>query len=114
VLTRPSLNVIQHWALQYWFFMSRRIQIEDADKELEAFCSVMWPERWQQLYASPVAAEGDHGQAFGGQPEIPVTDPRDLDAWFEGLANERGMTGAEVEASFSNILGWAEGEGVKV
>jgi hypothetical protein len=112
LLSRPSLNVIQQWALHYWFSMSRRIYIEDADRALEAHVSMMWPERWQQLFGGSKA--GDMGQAFGGEAETPVTDAADLDRWFEGLANEHGMTGAEAQAAFS-VLGWAEpGTGVKV
>jgi hypothetical protein len=110
-LNRPSLNPIQLYALQYWLIMERRGAVEDADRALEAHCSVMWPERWDQIYnkASVNAAQGM------ADDEVPVTDAADLDRWFEGLANQRGMTGAEAEQFFDpSIFGVAQGEGIRV
>ena len=110
-MSRPSLNPIQHWALQYWFYLHRRKYIEDADKELEAFCSVMWPERWKQLYGE------DKPPVFDGEEQIPITDPADLDEWFNNLANQRGMSGAEAaEVLGASVFGpdTPEGVGVRV
>lgn len=115
LLSRPSLNPVQNWALQYWVYMNRRRELKDSDDELEAFCAVMWPERWQQLYGQAMT-NGDMGRAFEGEEEIPVTDPADLDQWFNNIATARGITGAEAEAVMggSHLLGWAEGEGMRV
>ncbi len=103
------------WALQYWVAMQRRLFLEDKRSELEMQCYHLFPERWTQIYSSQ---GGDYGQAFGGEEEIPVIDPEDLDAWFQSLAAQQGLTGAEAEAMFSEastpFMGFAEGEGRRV
>lgn len=115
-LSRPSLNPVQSWALQYWIYLERRTTLDDKERELEVQCFHLLPERWTQLYGSS-GAPGDLGQAFGGEPELPVTDPSDLDAWFERLGEQRGMTGAQAEAFLGPsdlMLGHAEGTGRRV
>jgi hypothetical protein len=97
LLSHPSLNPIQRWALSYW------VGMKQAELELS-------------LLGSPTVSvqvddqgSGDRGQAFGGQPELPITDPDDLDRWFDGLTAQRGMSGGDLAA-----LGWVDGLGVKV
>lgn len=118
MLSSPSLNPIQHWALQYHLFMVRRQEIEDAEAALEAHCSVMLPDRWREVYGNQ-SQDGDIGQAFDGEEELPVTDPSDLNRlsqWAESLDQQRGMTWGEVQHQLSGnrILGYAEGASRKV
>jgi hypothetical protein len=94
------LNPIQNWALQYWLYMERRIKLDDKQAELEFQCFHLNPERYDFLYVTPKT--GDMGSAFGNEPELPITDPADLDHWFENLANQRGMSGAEAERLLGN------------
>jgi len=84
--------------------MDRRTQVDDKQAELEIHLQHMWPERWQQLYGTPA---GDYGSAFDGEQEIPITDPDDLDRWFQGLDGARSMSSGE----FTELLGWSDGEG---
>jgi hypothetical protein len=98
LLSRPSLNMVQAWALSYWLGM----------KQAETNLALLGTTNPEPVVTVD-AGGGDRGQAFGGEPELPVTDPNDLDVWFDNLTQKRGMTGAEVAA-----LGWAEGPGVRV
>lgn len=101
------------WALQYWLYMERRLVVEDAEAALEAHCSVMWPERWKQVYGN---RGGDMGEAFDGEEELPVTDISELDRWYAGLDERRVMTGAEADRHMNElaVLGFAEGKGRRV
>ena len=117
LLSRPSLNPIQQWALQYWVYLDRRTGLDDKQTELEHQCFNLFPERWGQLYRDqmlPALPTGDLGTAFGGEPELPVTDPNDLNAWYENIESSRGMTGAGISAYETSILGYAEGSGRRV
>lgn len=102
--------------MQYWLYMERRIKLDDKQAELELQTwSIAGYERWKQCWDTNVA--GDYGQAFDGEREIPITDPSELDDWFNNIAGAHGMTGADAERAIrqgSPLLGWAEGEGVKV
>jgi len=96
LLSHPSLNMVQSWALSYW------MGLKQAETQV-ALMNTAAPE-----VSVEISDNGDRGQAFGGAPELPITDPQDLDTWFESLSAKRGMTGAEV-------LGYAEpGTGVRV
>lgn len=104
------------WALQYWLYLERRVQIEDKQTELELQCYNTSFERWQQLYQSQVSG-GDWGMAFGGEAEEPITDPADLDSWYANLSQQRGMNGAEINDRLGEntaVLGVAEGPGRRV
>lgn len=111
------------WALQYWIYLDRRTQIDDAHEELELQTFFLWPERWEQLqqHKNQTGAAGDMGQAFGGEREIPVTDPDELDRFYgtgdgdpgqfyASLDQPRSMSGAEA----LSVLGFAEGPGRRV
>ena len=97
------------WGLQYWIYMERRIQIDDKQAELEHQCYNLFPERWGNLYREQMLP------GLPGSPEeeeIPVTDPSDLDAWYENLDRQRRISGADIAPhENNNILGWADGEG---
>lgn len=112
LLTHPSLNFAQIWALQYWLHMERRTRLDDKKDELELQVYHLAYDRWAQLYDSP-GVPGDLGQAFGGEPEIPVTDPSDLDQWYESLGQPRTMSGASAPSG-NHLLGYAEGPGRRV
>ncbi len=87
--------------------MDRRQQVDDMQAELENQCYHLFPDRWTALYQNQDLQPGDLGHAFDGEEEIPVTDPEDLDAWYESLAQSRSMSGAD-------LFGYAEGEGIRV
>lgn len=91
--------------MQYWIYLDRRTQINDKHDELEHQCFNLFPDRWNDLYRNnPDIPAGDIGTAFDGEPELVITDPSELDAWFNGLSGRQGMSGADV-------LGHAEGAG---
>lgn len=121
VLSNANLNPIQLWALDYHLRMDRRNYIKDEEDILENqahnldFMINGSVERWKRLFSH------EHEFAATGEPEIPITDPRKLDQWFERMATERGMTAGEAERIFSDtpapaahLLGYAQGEGRKV
>lgn len=76
--------------MRYWLELERRIHVQDKREELEIQLQHFWPERWEQLY-------GEGGPLAGAEPELPITDPSDLDQWYENLHAPRGMNGAEAE-----------------
>ena len=92
LLNQRSLNPVQEWALKYWIYLDRRVYMDDKQAELEHQCFNLSPERWGALYRDQMLP-GAIG--IGNEPEIPVTDPRDLDAFYESLNSPRTMTGAE-------------------
>lgn len=116
-LTRPSLNPIQLWALQYFMRMERRQYVKDKDDEIEAQCyNIAGYERWKHIYDSG-GQGGDMGQAFDGEEEQAITDPGDLDRWFNRIANQNGMTGQEAETAIRQgnpLLGPGWEGGMKV
>lgn len=118
-MNKPSLNVIQHWALGYWIEMDRRISIEDKHDELEIQTFNLFPERWGDLYRERLlpGVPGDVGNAFGpGEKEIPVTDIDDINKWYDGLDRSRGITGEQAMRyqDPTALLGLAVGEGRRV
>lgn len=104
--------------MNYWLDMSRRDYVDDEEAKLRQQTYNLFPERWKQLY------EEQPNIGIDGLPEIPITDPRQLDHWFNHLAGQQGMTGAQAERAFSSLagagappqqlLGYAQGEGRKV
>lgn len=105
---------MQAWALQYWLYMDRRTKLDDKADELELQTLYLYPERWDQLQKSKETSGGDWGQAFGSEPEIPVTDldemksfygdgDGDLGAFYRNVDQQRQMSGADV----SHLLGYA-------
>jgi hypothetical protein len=86
LLTRPSLNQVQHWALRYYLEMQRRIFIEDKEAELERELLNVNPEAWQRAY----------GSEYREEPEFAIQDPRDLDRWVSNLNKTKAMSGADI------------------
>lgn len=96
MLSQRSLNLVQSWALYYWVLMTRRTEIEDKLAELEHQTFNLFPERYDQLYRdTPPSPEGES-----------VSEVADLDIWFEGLANQRGMTGQEAREVMGDADRW--------
>lgn len=101
--------------MNYWLKMTRRDFVDDEEDKLTSqFYLINHPDSWRKTFL-----DNDPGIGPDGLPEAPITDPRQLDHWFESLAAQRGMTGAEAEAAFSGnanhfLLGHAEGQGRKV
>lgn len=123
-LRRRALNLVQYWALKYWINMTRRNQAEDALAvvEMQTF-SLVSEERWRALYGNKDALGPNGGIDEAGQVWRPVTDPRDLDKWFDSLAGQRGMTGEQAarmldgsgqEVHGNYLVGFATGEGRRV
>lgn len=124
LLTRPSLNQVQTWALQYWIYMERRGQLDDKQAELELQTWNLFPERWGQLYRDQMlgtpankASHADRGEAFGGEAEIPVTvnEIDKVTAWYDGHQQARRFSGADI-APYENdgMPGIAFGPGRRV
>lgn len=100
--------------------MQRRDFVKNEEDKLRLQTYNLFPERWKQLY------EERPNVGIDGLPETPITDPRQLDHWFNQLAAQQGMTGAQVERAFaapgapvggapaSMLLGHAVGEGRRV
>lgn len=98
--------------------MERRDYVQDQEIILEEqtfaqFAALNQIDRWKKLFGRDQTTSPD------GQPELPITDPRQLDAWFNSLAAQKGMSGAQAEAAFSggranSLFGQATGEGRKV
>ena len=118
-LRSRALNLVQLWALKYYLRMRRRIQIQDEiDKIEEQTLSLAGYDRWRELYGN----RSDRDQfadstAPQGNEWRPVTDPRELDKWFDSLAGQRGMTGEQAERMLTggnSLVGYAQGEGRRV
>lgn len=88
VLTQPSLNRVQQWALGYFLEMDRRTFIEDKEAELERHLLHTNPEAWQKLR--------DEEEFQKQLDELPVDNPRDLDRWVANLGNTKKMSAAQV------------------
>lgn len=112
------MNYVQHWALGYWIYMDRRIQVEDKRAELEEQTYNLFPERWGQLFRDdmlPVLPPGDMGHAFApDEPELPTTYD-DINEWYERMEQPQVMTGGAAQHhSRPDPFGHAEGVGRRV
>jgi len=97
--------------------MDRRTQLDDMNAELEHQCFNLFPERWGALYREQMlpGVAGPKGVSVSSAAdEIPVTDPDELDSWYENLERQRRISGADTPGGMSHILGLADGEGVLV
>lgn len=96
LLNQRSLNFFQRWALVYWIYLSRRIQIEDVNAELEQQTFNLAPDRWVELYRDQMLGKLGIPNEDG---EIPLTedDLDDLDKFVERLEKNGkfSMTGAQ-------------------
>lgn len=96
--------------------MDRRTQLDDMSAELEHQCFNLFPERWGTLYREQMlpGVAGPNVTTTSAADEIPVTDPADLDSWYENLERQRRISGAEAQGGLDHILGLADGKGVLV
>ena len=94
--------------------MDRRTQLDDKKAELEHQCYNLFPERWGTLYREQVLPGVPNAAVSSTADEIPVTDPADLDAWYENLERQRRISGADAAAYEDSILGIADGKGFLV
>jgi hypothetical protein len=88
ILTQPSLNRVQNWALSYFLEMERRVFIEDKEAELERHLLNVDPERWKRMQ--------DEEEFARQLDELPVQNPRDLDRWVANLGQKKSMSVADV------------------
>ncbi len=93
--------------------MDRRTQLDDKKAELEHQCFNLFPERWGTLYREQMLPGLPNITSNPAVDEIPVTDPADLDSWYENLERQRRISGADA-AGYDHLLGLADGEGVLV
>jgi hypothetical protein len=95
--------------------MDRRVAIDDKTAELEHQCFNLFPERWGDIYREQMLP-GVRGLSPDsvGESETPITDPGDLDAWFEGLNRTRTISGADAARFTDSPFGMATGTGRRV
>lgn len=101
-LTRPSLNLVQDWALRYFLEMDRREFLEDKEAELDRHLLNVNPEAWKK-----VREEEELQRQL--EEEIPLSDPRALDRWVANLGKPKTMNAGEV----SNEPFWKVSSGGK-
>lgn len=92
LLKQKELNQFQYWALSYWIYMERRIQLEDRHDTIEEQCFHFNYDRWYSLYHDEF-----FGPAEGEAEEIPVTNVDELDEFMEQLEKKHFMTGSELD-----------------
>lgn len=120
MLGKPSLNPVQAWALGYWIYLEDRTRWEDKHTELKLQTYNLFPERWRDLYkpeaignvTTSMAAPGDRGVAFDGEPELPVTDRDELNAFYESRDQKRTITGEQAmrfNDPMAGVVGYAAG-----
>ena len=106
LLQQRSLNFFQHWALVYWAYLSRRIQIEDKNAELEQQTFNLAPERWMELYRDQLLTSLGIANEEG---EIPLTedDLDELDRFMAQLEskNRFSMNGSQTPSDFRSEWG---------
>ena len=96
--------------------MDRRVDLEDKTAELEHQCFNLDPERWGFLYRDHVlpGVKRQEVNPETGEQEVTITDPTDLDAWFEGLHQTRTISPADAARFNATPFGLAVGEGRRV
>lgn len=105
LLSGPSLNPFQQFALTYWLYMDRRQRMDDQRAELEQMTFNLDESRWSQIYMPSMMMAGVPDDLGGGIPlgfaddsepgEVAVTDIADLDEYFASLEKPRRMSAAE-------------------
>jgi hypothetical protein len=93
------------WGLRYFLRMSDRVAGELKIEELKLQTLNLMPERYKQLYDQPNSVS-----IFGSDPELPVTDPDQLNEYYANLDRPRMMNGA----GNTQLLGSANGSGRRV
>jgi len=81
-LSKPTINKVQHWAVGYHFYLSRRTEREDRDDFLERQCMNLNPEVWAKLYRDRL-----FGDALANEEGTELTaedvDSGELDRFME-------------------------------
>lgn len=108
LLKGKSLNFFQQWALVYWMYLSRRVQLDDKNSELEQQTFNLAPDRWIDLYRDQVLGEMGIPNEDG---DIPLSegDLDDLDSFMAKLERNAkfSMTGAQTAADFKPAQEWS-------
>lgn len=72
--------------------MDRRDKLQDRQDELEQQTFNLFPERWAKVYRPEILGDIQADIEVGSLPEnaeIAITDPDQLDAWFEQISQRR-------------------------
>jgi hypothetical protein len=107
LLKGKSLNFFQQWALVYWIYLSRRIQVEDKNSELEQQTFNLVPERWVELYRDRLLGELGLPDE-DGEIQLQEDDLDELDKFMAKLESKAkfSMTGAQTIKDFQPQQEW--------
>ena len=107
LLSRPSLNQFQRWALRYAIYMNRRVELRDVEEMLQRQTWYLAPGRYRDLFLAGEFEPEPLTIAGRGVEEVVVDEIDELDRYFEQLENRRTMTGAMVmDALDQTEEGW--------
>ncbi|AAN16784.1 hypothetical protein Cali_126 [Mycobacterium phage Cali] len=98
LLTQPSLNRYQRWALRYAIFMDRRLQLQDTEDMLQRQTWYLEPKRYHDLFLAG-AFEPEPIAVAGRDMEEVVDDLDEVDAYFARLEGSQSMSGAQLFAA---------------
>lgn len=90
--------------------MDVRTRTEEKVEELKLQTLNLFPERWNQLYnrvETPVQTS-----IFGKDPELPVTSTDQLQQWYDGIGEQRGVSAADIDRLLGSPGGGAVGRRV--
>jgi hypothetical protein len=100
VLSTPDPTFLQRFALRYYLYMSRRLELQDREDNLQQQLWYNDPERYQWLFIHGLIGDRDDQQGVDGEEsqeeEMGVYDLDVMDSYFEQLDEKRTMTGAHV------------------
>lgn len=77
--------------------LERRTAVEDKIEEIKVQAFHLAPARYDDLYAENTQHHTVEGHEIVGKP---VDDGDLIDRWFDTLAAQKGMTGAQVEGMY--------------
>lgn len=102
MLSTPDPNLFQRFALRYYLRMSRRLDLQDREDNLQQQLWYNDPERYQWLFMHGLIGDreedqrGDVDGEESHEEEMGVFDLDVVDSYFEHLDEKRTMTGAHV------------------
>lgn len=105
LLTQPSLNKFQRWALRYAIDMNRRVELQDIEDTLQRQTWYLEPGRYQELFLAG-AFSPEPLTIAGRDVEEVVDDVDELDRYFEQLEQRRTITGEQVFDNGPGDQGW--------
>lgn len=101
------MNTYQKFALQYQIRRRREQLVVDIDETLQKQTYYQHPDRYRDLFFEPYGESGIEPLTLGGRPVEEVVDDLDeVDAYFDGLDDQRMVTGEEVFDVLSDDGGW--------